>query len=351
MEKILKFKTLSLVLAALPLSVSCEYTFDLKGLGTEGKVYLTCVAGSSDTTVFDLATTLPIKDIPGSPVPTDNARASLSVNGTPVELSRSTDSSSGIPEGSFYILRRFSPGDVLDFSASVEGLDAVSASTVIPEKFPEVATEVSLDSAYNSSGNPYKTVTFTVSFDDDPGSEDYYGISVRRLTYYEKLFDQTQETFDNEDYEGWMTLVYDTADETTSRDPVLTTYYSGGNGIGDQYGGEMILWDDGPFNGKRASLEVSVVYDQDERYTMKTGVLNCRYKYRLVLYRLSPEFYRKVKSEYIISNNSYISQGLVSPSFIYTNVNGGLGLFGSLSVSRSPWLGNPGGLADAGPYE
>ena len=61
--------------------------------------------------------------------------------------------------------------------------------------------------------------------------------------------------------------------------------------------------------------------------------------------------YRKVKSDYIIRNNSYISQGLVSPSFIYTNVNGGLGLFGSLSVSRSPWLGNPGGLADAGPYE
>ena len=39
-----------------------------------------------------------------------------------------------------------------------------------------------------------------------------------------------------------------------------------------------------------------------------------------------------------------------SPSFVYTNIRGGLGFFGAVNVSVSEWMDNPGDMKDMGPY-
>ena len=76
-----------------------------------------------------------------------------------------------------------------------------------------------------------------------------------------------------------------------------------------------------------------------------------RSRYRFILFKLSPEFYDSIKAWYNRSYNlPYVEYVMSSPSFVYTNIRGGLGFFGAVNVFVSEWMDNPGDMKDMGPY-
>ncbi len=331
--------------------LSCRYTFDLTGLSDKGKIYMMCIPGGSDTTIFELKSTVPLTDAGTKPVPVENATVSFSVNGTPENLLLSDGSDPRIPEGSFYTLKKFSAGEILDFSASAEGLGDISTETVVPDRFPDVLTEIGLETEYNSFGQ-YDALALKVSFRDDPSGKDFYGIMVQGQVYYVRNFDTGQEDFPAEDYCYFPYVFTDDTMDMSSEKPELRINYTGGNRLNeDSSDPEMLLFNDGSFNGRIMELSVNTNYIQDCRYTMNTGTVECRSRYRFILFKLSPEFYDSIKAWYNRSYGlPYVEYAMSSPSFVYTNIRGGLGFFGAVNVSVSEWMDNPGELKEMGPY-
>lgn len=330
---------------------SCRYTFDLTGLSDKGKIYMMCIPGGSDTTIFELKSTVPLTDAGTKPVPVENATVSFSVNGTPENLLLSDGSDPRIPEGSFYTLKKFSAGEILDFSASAEGLGDISTETVVPDRFPDVLTEIGLETEYNSFGQ-YDALALKVSFRDDPSGKDFYGIMVQGQVYYVRNFDTGQEDFPAEDYCYFPYVFTDDTMDMSSEKPELRINYTGGNRLNeDSSDPEMLLFNDGSFNGRIMELSVNTNYIQDCRYTMNTGTVECRSRYRFILFKLSPEIYDSIKAWYNRSYGlPYVEYAMSSPSFVYTNIRGGLGFFGAVNVSVSEWMDNPGELKEMGPY-
>lgn len=335
-----------LILVAL-LCVSCKYSFDFKGLDGKGKIYVTCIYRGADTTVFDIRTTVPITEAPARPEPLTGSRAVLTADGAEVELMRSDGTVPGIAEGSFYTLEKFAPGDVLEFSASVDGLDDVTAVTQVPGRFPEVTVRSGL--GMYDPGDYGESLLLTADFKDDPSSEDFYGVIVTSRTVYERNYDQSVEDDTFEDYESYPYVILppDTEDNS-SRDRVLNVTYDMRNSFTDSMSDiQMMLWDDTGFDGGMAHLELFLNYDPDWYCPMQTGRLECRKKYRLMLFKVSPEIYYAAKADYIYSHNSF--KDFSSPAFMYSNVIGGIGYFGAMNESYSEWVDNPGEMVELEP--
>lgn len=332
---------------------SCEYSFDLKGLPDKGKVYMVCVPGGSDTTIFELKTTVPLSGGQTSTVPADNARVSLHVNGSPVELRRSDGSDDRIPEGSFYTLRKFSAGEELDFSADMEGFDGISARTVIPDGFPESDVHIGLTTDF-AFGTTYENIELTAAFKDDPDNEDFYGIMVQEQLYHVTRSGPGQEESLMSDgyYYPYFWSKDQRQEEMSSETPELRINYSGGNRLNtDSTDPEMLLFNDSSFSGKKVELKVRLNYTPDCYYTLEAGTIEYHRRYRFIFFRLSPEFYNNAKVWYNRSHGaSYIGYGIFPPTFVYTNIRNGLGLFGAVNVSFSAWMDNPGDMKDMGPF-
>lgn len=332
------------------LCTSCNYSFDLKGLDGKGKIYVTCISRGADTTVFDVRTTVSISDVPDRPLPVTSSRASLTVNGSGAELLRSDGSVPGVAEGSFYTLDRFSSGDVLEFRASVDGLDDVSARTQVPGSFPEVSVDAGLE--MYEPDDYSESLRLTVKFMDDPSEEDFYGIIVKSRVTYDAGGSLDPADMPFKDYESYPYVILpDDNDESSSKERVLHVDYDLRNSFeGSVSDVQLILWDDVGFNGGTASLDLFLNHEPDYYFTFQGARVECRTEYRLLLLKLSPEAYYAAKACYICMHNSYGDIGLSSPAFIYSNVIGGIGYFGAMHQSESDWIGNPGEMIENQPY-
>jgi hypothetical protein len=62
-------------------------------------------------------------------------------------------------------------------------------------------------------------------------------------------------------------------------------------------------------------------------------------KYKLKVYRLSPQTYQCMKARYIAEySDAPLHLGFSPVTYIYTNVEGGLGIFGAASCYESDWF-------------
>ena len=63
------------------------------------------------------------------------------------------------------------------------------------------------------------------------------------------------------------------------------------------------------------------------------------YEYRIRLYRISAETYDYLAARYV-GKNSFLPvyMGFTPPVYVYTNISGGAGMFGTASTYESEWL-------------
>ena len=379
--KLLRYILLSVLAASL---CGCEYYFPLEGLDDGSKLYVQCIAGNSDRTYINVQKAMGVNTTGGDILP-DVESISLKVNGRECSIERLVlpdlpDNGYYDPEfghiyeesedydPDYYTLRRYNlwytdtpinAGDDLSLEVKARGLEDVSAHTTVPQKViiqnvtaaPRCTTITGFDVSY--------TRTF-MSFDvtlANTSPDDYYGVKV--MLHSDVLYSFDNGSSESYTFDGNGSILNWSDDSGLMGDIQeyqglwTPAYYN--NYFIDSYRGSGIQLISGSNinNGhlqfdctvEFSSEETSETYDYDEE-TGEWGpsghvdiIKDSQYK--IVVYRVSPEFFRFNKAQYLLDSNYLAELGLSPSTFSYTNVNGGFGVFGALTGTSTPWYPAP----------
>ena len=305
---LMKKYILSLIIFALAL-LGCETEFKLKGMSDEPKIYVYGLVGMSDTTVLRVCKTVPLNGITDPDVSREVSEISLTVDGKKVELAKADENTPGVPKGYWWTTDDIPGGSEVILTASADQAKDISSSFNMPDAFP--AFEVIYTSA----------PAFKITFTDDGRTDDCYAIMVygecTRIKDGEtKVTVRACEPYEPDEDFGMET-----------RKDYLDV---------DMNDGTARLWSDTEFNGKEVSLSLEV-------WSYIDGINNSKYdevreRYKAVVYRLTPEFFRYAEVQNHLDHNTLASIGLAPASFTYTNVTNGLGLFAGAAVAETEWF-------------
>ncbi len=314
-----------LILAAFH---GCAYDMDFDGFDRKPRLLVVGMAGGSGETVIRLLPTAAVGDYSSSLFSVSEAQVSLKVNGEDVPVSASGNSDR--LSDCFYADRTFLPGDRLEFRASVPGVEPVRAQTVVPEGFPgyevNLAIEENVWTGKNDNGISDR-LKVTVTFEDDPDKDEYYGMQVYRMEEIKSYFNVYEY-----DYMNPVTHVASGVNDYPLKDLPIVMHYAPGTDLFSQEYAPMLIVDDGTFEGGNGQMEFLTTYIND--HTGRT------YYYKIFLYRLSPELYRFAKASAINSDHVPILLMVAPPVNCYTNIIGGVGIFGALACTETDWLPN-----------
>ncbi len=321
----MKIRIISLLLVLWAFQ-ACEKDINFKEFGQEPRLCVFGLSGASDMTVVRLFPTNVLGNSQSEGVSVEGARVSLTVNGTEVALSPADE----LPVGSYCANRPLSPGDKLEFRASVEGLEPVEARCAVPAVFPEYSVGMEKIRGTWNGDDSYEIATrlgVTVEFEDDPDTDDYYGMQVyrcREMYSYSNVREY--------EYLEPVTYSYSGIYDFSLSDVPMVMHYALGTDIYSSEYAPMLVVDDGSFVGGKGRMEFLTLYRDDSS--------DRRFLYKIFLYRLSPELYRFVKAGAIASTGMPILLMMAPPAYAYTNVRGGAGVFGSLTCTETDWLPN-----------
>lgn len=298
----------ALIMSVLALQ-GCETRFDLKGMSEDPKIYVYGVAGMSDTTSFRVCKTVPVSGMSDPSASREVSSIELTVDGKAVTLTKADADTPGVPKGYWWTAEDILGGSEVVLRASADGAEDVSSVFHMPEEMP--AFEVIYTSA----------PAFKFTFKDDGSTEDCYAIMVYGECTRVKDGEATVYVRACDPYEPDEDFGMETRKDYLDVD------------IND---GTARLWSDAEFNGQEVSLSLEV-------WTYFDGIHNSKYdevkeRYKAVIYRLSPEFFKYAEAQNHLDNNMLAEIGLAPASFAYTNVTNGLGLFAGVAVAETEWF-------------
>lgn len=164
--------------AAMLSAVSCEYDFELKDMPQEPVLCVECLPGLSDTTFVRVRVAVPVGNADVALPDVSGASVGFSVNGVAAEVHKYS-CEDGIAV--YYSLQEVACGDVLEMSASLEGVSPVSSNTVVPGTAPEFDVDMEVRN---------HDILMTVSVADNPGEDDFYAVTV---VAKERTIDSTRD--------------------------------------------------------------------------------------------------------------------------------------------------------------
>lgn len=298
----------TLIVAALALQ-GCDTEFKLKGMSSEPKIYVYGLVGMSDTTALRVCKTVPLSGMTDPDMSREVSEISLTVDGKKVELAKADENTPGVPKGYWWTTDMIPGGSEVLLTAAADEAEDISSSFNMPDAFP--AFEVKYTSA----------PAFKITFTDDGNTDDCYAIMVLGECTRIKDGETTVTVRACEPYEPDEDFGMET------RKDYLDV---------DMDEGPARVWPDTGFNGKEVSLNLEV-------WAYIDGISNSKYdevreRYKAVIYRLTPEFFRYAEAQNHLDHNTLASIGLAPASFAYTNVNGGLGLFAGAAVAETEWF-------------
>jgi hypothetical protein len=284
----------SILLLTLPLLSGCRYSFDINDSGLEPRICVMSYICSGEEAEIEVYKTVPVYATGNADMTLISPSYSLKCNGKEVEIF-----SAGVPnDGLMLSSPAFKAGDVLELTVGAEGLETVTASTTIPGGFPGFTQEYGFDEDGNRS--------ITLQYEKE--REGYYGANVEYRIEGKSGFVYEGFAFPIEGYD-------DLSINSNAYSPIVTY-------INDKH---IFVWDD------EADGKYEIKFRDN---TLTKGVR----KYRLHLYRLSEEMYRKLNAEYDADSNPFAGLGLSSPSFTYSNIDNGTGWFCAYSKTVSDWM-------------
>ena len=233
----------------------------------------------------------------------------LTVDGKAVTLTKADADTPGVPKGYWWTAEDIPGGSEVVLRASADGAEDVSSVFHMPEEMP--AFEVIYTSA----------PAFKFTFKDDGSTEDCYAIMVYGECTRVKDGEATVYVRACDPYEPDEDFGMETRKDYLDVD------------IND---GTARPWSDAEFNGQEVSLSLEV-------WTYFDGIHNSKYdevkeRYKAVIYRLSPEFFKFAEAQNHLDNNMLAEIGLAPASFAYTNITNGLGLFAGVAVAETEWF-------------
>lgn len=284
----------SILLLTLPLLSGCRYSFDINDSGLEPRICIMSYICAEEEVGIEVYKTVPVYATGNADMTLVSPSYSLRCNEEEVGISSAAAPNDGLMLSS----SGFKAGDVLELTVGAEGLETVTARTTVPGSFPGFTQEYGFDETGNRS--------ITLRYEKE--NEGYYGASVEYRIEGKNGFVYEGFAFPIEGYD-------EISIDNNAYSPVVTY-------INDKH---IFIWDD------EADGKYEIKFRDN---TISKGVR----KYRLHLYKLSEEMYRKLNAEYDADSNPFAGLGLSSPSFTYSNIDNGTGWFCAYSKSISDWM-------------
>ena len=292
-------KTILLLLSIL--AVACEMEFDIKDTDGRDRLMITCVPYvNNDIINIRVSGVKSINSPMKSSEALSNLNVSLLIDGVEQILSQEQSDASGY---SFYAESKLKAGQHLRVEAEADGYVSTYAETIVPDSAQD------LEVTFNKKEG--QDTRIGVTYSDDPGSEDYYGISVM---HYVKLQGEYNPKFEYCD----ISIVYNGLGESGCHKVKLD-------------GKDVIFWkDDIETRDGKQNMEIDTFFP----FSGKASTI----KYKVCLFKMSPEFYRYYKGRSDSMNNDFIMSGFAAPTFTYTNMIGGMGILAAINGTETDWF-------------
>lgn len=328
------------------LITACERVVDFPS-DESGRIYVEAILGQKEGGRINLAVSQPA--LGSEDASAEDITLSLKAGGEPVVLVRDMEY---VPETegmvSYLVKGGFHPGQKLELEAESPALPSAKAVTTVPGSLSEVQLTYKEVNVYKNRdpeqtmGNLITLLEFNMAMDEMPGRDIYFGVQVCKRAVYDTV--GTVPAYTWEQYEEKNGIEeYD--------DLYIDAKYSDGSAVSSDVKEMFVLYDGGDMQVSLAEKEGDGVavkayvyptrkqlehgsYHDDMRYEIYEV-----FEYNIRLYRLSPEVYRCLKARYIIDNSRVpIHLGFSPVTYTYTNVEGGLGMFGAVSEYESGWF-------------
>ena len=335
----------------LLLALSCERIIDYP-VDENGRIYVDAVVGTEDADRINLVVSRPA--FGSEAVSAEDIRLSLTNDGKSVELVRDMDYESDIEgEISYLVHGDFQPGQKLELRAEAEGLPSVKALTSVPARMPDVEVtcrEVKSyrdDEEYSGSSSLRTLCELHLTMDERPDKDSFFGVQVLKEVSYDTLGKVPEHHW--EDYENAGKTEYDAlhinsksgeGGSISSVEKELMVAFAGGDmrvlaaeADGDASALDVYVY---PTNSHRRSGSYHYNEAGEEVWEWEVQEI---YKYKIIVYRLSPEIYHCFRARYMIDMADVpIHLGFTPATYTYTNIEGGLGMFGAVSTYESDWI-------------
>lgn len=311
-----------------------------------GKIYVNAIISDNGANSITVAVSSPFSS--SSPANAEDVTVTMTVDGRLIDLTPDMECST--PEAVIYVPEvSFMAGQELVLSAATEGLPTVNARSVIPDKISETSITKEVIAAYKYKDPDYPSYLrrtlweFDVDIMEEIKDAPYFGIQILRRKRYEYVGNVPDKVLRN----------YNNNDEPIEVDNLYNNAELPDNGTFSSIRKEMIInTGDGEMQVVKGEISdgrtrISACVEpcrsrlETATYNPAAGVIyevHSYYEHKVILCRLSQETYDCLKARYILDNSQQmVDFGFTPTSYTYTNVIGGLGMFGAISTYESDW--------------
>ena len=334
-----------LIIFLVGMTVSCDRIVDFPAEGS-GKVYVNALMTDNGRSRIEIGVCQPVGSIENAKP--EEVTVILTADGDNVELTADAYD----PERKIIAYStdyRFAAGQKLSLKTFCQGLPDTRSEVVVPAEIPELQILRSEVESYKTDlpeQNIDKLNTlwyFNIRLDEKPEEESYFGVQIIKRNQFEYSGDVPD--YEKEQMENKAGVV-EVADlyvngsiaengELSSMETDMVIDFDGGETvIAKAKERDGYSWTDAWIEpGKR------ILYSSS--YNPALGVnyaIYQYYEYKVRLYRLSSDTYSYLRGRYIIDNSALpVHLGFTPATYTYTNVAGGIGMCGAVTVYESEW--------------
>lgn len=355
MKKILFFLLLALSV------MSCKDEFSVSNLPeAKAKLVVYCMPSTADTTYITVSRSIPLKQYNATQknVLIDDAAISYQLNGQTMPVT-------ALGNGRYRVVGKQKAGDKVQLRVEAQGLEAVEASTEIPQAIgiSHLATRM-VRMKEDPSSNVKDFLQLQATFTDPAETHDYYAVCVRRkmlrnfhvacyrnmggemqivrvyYDYDEYLEDRKHNQWDSTSIEYQYDNFY--VPITTASEPLLNPL----SDIDDDFDfssdfyQNFYIFDDATINGKTYTLHLNIepfvraANMSDKAAKELKRLYNIEEGVEVELYHITPAYYRFLQALNDVSNNSLAQAGLSNIRTTYSNVRNGMGICAGFNVQK-----------------
>ena len=324
---------------AILVAASCMKPFDLK-LDDEPIIYLEAFPGVEDVVVFSIQPGYAYSNTALKPEFKPEIHFTVNGEEIPVFLNEGCCFGDRFPEISYVADYKPVPGDRMAVEVHSEGFSSIYAETSIPVPFPERKIDYRV---VQTAERDYNVIF--VSFKDDADIPLAYGMQIHEETTYYKP-DVEPETY------YYLYAGDQIADDYEFAPQSFEGITMNFNGWSVQRGDYIAGWDDELFAGQDKTISMVVnsygpadsffEHTFDNPLYDESGEVIGNYPgishNKLLLYTMSPEFYKYAVAQELILDNADFFAGIAPSNFCYSNIKGGYGAFAGIFRVETDWI-------------
>ena len=341
--------------------MSCKDEFSVSNLPeAKPKLVVYCMPSTADTTYITVSRSIPLKQYNATQknVLIDDAAISYQLNGQTIPVT-------ALGNGRYRVVGKQKAGDKVQLRVEAQGLEAVEASTEIPQAIgiSHLATRM-VRMKEDPSSSVKDFLQLQATFTDPAETHDYYAVCVRRkmlrnfyVACYRNMGGEMQvvrvyydydEYLETSKYQQWdstsIEYQYDNfyVPITTASEPLLNPL----SDIDDDFDfssdfyQNFYIFDDATINGKTYTLHLNIepfvraTNMSDKAAKELKRLYNIEEGVEVELYHITPAYYRFLQALNDVSNNSLAQAGLSNIRTTYSNVQNGMGICAGFNVQK-----------------